>query len=43
MDMEIIEQVSQLLIAFVVMGSLSFMTMIFAVLLAQLMYGLFEE
>jgi hypothetical protein len=40
--MEITNSISELLIAGVVVGSLSMMAMIFALLLAQLMYGLFE-
>lgn len=40
--MEIIEQVSTVLISFVVIGSLGLMTMVLSVVMAQLIYGLFE-
>jgi len=41
-DMEIIEALSPLILSFAAIVSIGFMAMIFAVVFAQLMYGLFE-
>ena len=41
-DMEVIAPIADLLISFAVIASLTLMAMIFGVILAQLMYGLFE-
>lgn len=40
--MELIDQVSLAILSFVVIGALLFMAMIFAIVIAQLMYALFE-
>ncbi len=41
--MEIISPLSLILISFAVIASLGLMTMIFSIVFAQLMYGLFDE